>query len=732
MVFLPLLALSLGALVVPVRGGVTYPDCTNGPLKSNVVNSPGVSRLGLSAYQWWNEALHGVAHNRGITWGGQFNVATQFPQAITSSAAFDDPLIERIGIIISTEARAFANNGRAHLDFWTPNVNPFRDPRWGRGHETPGEDAFRNKKWAEAFIRGMQGTESTHRVVATCKHYAAYDLENSGSTTRFNFNAKVSTQDLAEYYLPPFQQCARDSKVGSIMCSYNAVNGVPACADPYLMDTILRKHWNWTDQNQYIVSDCDAVYYLGNANGGHRYKSSYAAAIGASLEAGCDNMCWATGGTTPDPSSAFNSRQFGQATLDKAMLRQMQGLVKAGYFDGPSSLYRNLGAGDVNTQAARDTALLAAEEGIVLLKNDGILPISMTGSNSQVAMIGFWANAADKMLGGYSGSPPFNHDPVTVARSMGINVNYVNGPLTQSNADTSAAVNAAQKSNVVIYFGGIDNTVEKESQDRTSIAWPAGQLTMIQRLAGLGKPVIVVRMGTHLDDTPLLSLSNVKAILWAGYPGQDGGTAVMNIIAGLTSPAGRLPVTVYPSSYTNLAPYTNMALRPSASYPGRTYRWFKDAVFPFGHGLHYTEFSVSVRDFPATLSISDLLASCKGAAVYQDLCPFQSLSISVTNTGSRASDYVALGFLAGAFGPAPYPIKTLATYKRLFDIQPGQTRTAELNWKLESLTRVDQNGNRVLYPGTYTLLLDQPTLANVTFTLTGEEVVLDKWPQPPT
>lgn len=693
-------------------------------------NSPGVSRLGLSAYQWWNEALHGVAHNRGITWGGQFSAATQFPQAITSSAAFDDPLIERIGVIISTEARAFANNGRAHLDFWTPNVNPFRDPRWGRGHETAGEDAFRNKKWAEAFVKGMQGTESTHRVIATCKHYAAYDLENSGSTTRFNFDAKVSTQDLAEYYLPPFQQCARDSKVGSIMCSYNAVNGVPACASPYLMDTILRKHWNWTDQNQYVVSDCDAVYYLGNANGGHRYKSSYAAAIGASLEAGCDNMCWATGGTTPDPASAFNSRQFTQATLDKAMLRQMQGLVRAGYLDGPNSLYRNLTAADVNTQVARDTALKAAEEGIVLLKNDNILPLALNSSNTQIAMIGFWANTADKMLGGYSGSPPFNHDPVTAARSMGITVNYVNGPLTQTTADTSAAVSAAQKSSVVIFFGGIDNTVEKESQDRTSIAWPSGQLTMIQRLAQTGKPVIVVRMGTHVDDTPLLSIPNVKAILWAGYPGQDGGTAVMNIISGLTSPAGRLPITVYPSSYTNQAPYTNMALRPSSSYPGRTYRWYKDAVFPFGHGLHYTDFSVAPQDFPPAFSIADLLASCKGFVAYLELCPFPSVSVSVTNTGSRASDYVVLGFLAGEFGPAPRPIKSLATYKRVFDVQPGKTRTAELDWKLESLARVDDKGNRVLYPGTYTLLLDQPTLTNITFTLTGEETVLDQWPQP--
>ena len=673
-----------------------------------------------------------MAHNRGISWGGQFSAATQFPQAITTGAAFDDALVEQIGTAISTEARAFANNGRAHLDFWTPDVNPFRDPRWGRGHETPGEDSFLNKRWAAAFVKGIQGPGPTHRVIATCKHYAAYDLENSGSTTRFNFNAKVSMQDLVEYYLPPFQQCARDSKVGSIMCSYNAVNGVPACANEYLLDTVLRKHWNWTDENQYVVSDCDAVYYLGNANGGHRYKSNYAAAIGASLEAGCDNMCWATDGTQPNPSSAFNSKTFNQQTLDRAMVRQYQGLVKAGYFDGPNGMYRKLGASDVNTPAAQALALRAAEEGIILLKNDNnFLPISLNGTNSPVAMIGFWANAADKMLGGYSGSPPFKHDPVAAAKALGITANFVSGPLTQSSADASAAVSAAQKSNVIIFFGGIDNTVEKESQDRTSIAWPAGQLSLLQRLAGLNKPIIVVKLGTHIDDTPLLSLPNIKTILWAGYPGQDGGTAVMNLITGLAAPAGRLPMTMYPSSFTSAAPFTNMALRPSGSYPGRTYRWYKTPVFPFGHGLHYTTFSIFTGVFPTTFSISDLLVSCKTAGVsYLDLCPFSSLPITVTNTGARASDYVALAFLSGEFGPAPYPIKTLAAYKRAFKVIPGASQAVMLDWNLGSLARVDDKGNTVLYPGTYTVLLDQPTVANLTFTLTGTEVILDKWPQP--
>ena len=678
-----------------------------------------------------------MAHNRGITWAnsGSFSAATQFPQAITAAAAFDDALIEAVGAAIGTEARAFANAGRAHLDFWTPNVNPFRDPRWGRGHETPGEDALRARRFAGAFVRGMQGDggpggRGGHRVVATCKHYAGYDLEGGGSgTTRFNFDAKISMQDLAEYYLPPFQECARDAKVGSIMCSYNAVNGVPACANSYLMDTVLRKHWGWEDDNQYIVSDCDAVYYFGTASGGHRYKSSNAAAVGAAFEAGTDNICWATSGAQPDSAAAFSAKTFSQATLDRMMVRQYQGLVRAGYFDGAGGMYRKLGASDVNTPAARELALKTAEEGIVLLKNDGLLPLTtLTGAGNSVAMIGFWAAKADAMLGGYSGSPPFNHDPVTAAKQMGITVTSATGPLTQGSADTSAATAAARNAKVIIYFGGIDNTVEKESQDRSGIAWPAGQLSMIQKLAALEKPVIVVKLGSHVDDTPILSLPNVKAILWVGYPGQDGGTAVMNIITGAASPAGRLPMTMYPSGYASQAPITNMALRPSGSYPGRTYRWYDKAVFPFGHGLHYTNFSVAIGSFPTTFSIQEVMGLCK--MKYLDRCPFSALPITVTNTGQRTSDYVALGFLSGSYGPAPYPLKSLATYTRLFNITAGQSQTASLAWSVGNLARVDAKGNLVLYPGTYTVLIDQPTAANVTFTLTGTEMVLDEWPQP--
>jgi beta-D-xylosidase 4 len=224
-----------------------------------------------------------------------------------------------------------------------------------------------------------------------------------------------------------------------------------------------------------------------------------------------------------------------------------------------------------------------------------------------------------------------------------------------------------------------------------------------------------------------LDLPNVHAILWVGYPGQDGGTAVMNIIAGYTAPSGRLPITMYPTAYIDKAPMTNMNLRPSGSYPGRTYQWYKSPVLAFGYGLHYTRFSVAFGDFPGSFSIRDLLSGCKEQ--YLDLCPFAAVPILVENLGQRNSDYVALGFLTGEYGPSPDPIKVLATYKRVAKIDGGQRHGAELTWNVGNLARVDEKGNRILYPGTYQFLIDEPAIANITFTLTGRETILDKWPQ---
>lgn len=233
-----------------------------------------------------------ATNNPGVNFSmsGNFSYATSFPQPILMGAAFDDQLIYDVASVISTEARAFNNANRGGLDYWTPNINPFKDPRWGRGQETPGEDPFHLQSYVHSLINGLQGGQdpAIKKLIATCKHFAAYDMENWDGFDRNSFDAQVSTQDLSEYYVRPFQTCARDANVGSIMCSYNAVNGVPSCADPYLLQTVLREHWGWTSEEQYVTSDCDAIQ---NVYMPHDYVSSREQAVADTLNAGTDLDC---------------------------------------------------------------------------------------------------------------------------------------------------------------------------------------------------------------------------------------------------------------------------------------------------------------------------------------------------------------------------------------------------------------------------------------------------------
>ncbi|KAK1756734.1 beta-xylosidase [Echria macrotheca] len=719
-------------------------DCTKSPLKDNkvcdtsltptqraaalvsamtlnekIVNlvskSPGVSRLGLNCYNWWSEALHGVAGAPGIDFSGDFKTATSFPMPILTASAFDDDLVFKIASIIGKEARAFGNHGKSGLDYWTPNVNPFRDPRWGRGSETPGEDIARVNGYTEAFIRGMEGNKTQRQIIATCKHYAGYDLEAWGGVDRHSFDAKITLQELAEYYMPPFRVCARDMNVGSFMCSYNSVNGIPSCANKYLLQTILREHWNWTSSNNYITSDCEGV---ADISGGHKYARNLAAGTALAFNAGMDNSCEYSGGSS-DIKGAVNSGALTEATLNQALTRQYEGLVRAGYFDSTAAQYASLGATDVNTDPAKQLALQAVTDGVVMLKNDGTLPIK---AGVKVAMVGFWADDKSKLRGGYSGPPPYLVTPVQAATSLGITVNAVNG------SSTGPVTTAAKNSDVILYFGGLDTTAAAEGQDRTKITWPADQLALIQSLSAMGKPLVVIQMGDQVDNSALLQNKGVNSILWASWPGQEGGSGIMQLISGKKSPAGRLPVTQYPANYTTL-PMTDMNLRPSGSNPGRTYMWYPNAVQPFGYGLHYTTFAPSVGAFPSTLAIADLTASCKEQ--YLDKCPLPALPITVKNTGNATSDYVALAFVSSTdAGPAPHPIKQLAAYGRLRDIAAGATATASLQWTLANLARHDASGNMVLYPGTYTITVDEPTLATYKVTLTGAAATLDNWPAP--
>jgi beta-D-xylosidase 4 len=655
-------------------------------------------------------------------------------------AAFDDELINAVATVISTEARAFSNDGRAGLDFWTPNINPYKDPRWGRGQETPGEDPFHLSSYVHALIDGLQGgyDPKYKRIVATCKHFVGYDLENWNGNHRYQFDAQISSQDMVEYYMPPFQSCARDSNVGAFMCSYNAVNGVPTCADPYLLQTILREHWNWTSQEQWVTSDCDAIQ---NIFLPHGYSATREQAAADALNSGTDVNC---GTYSPDHlPAAFQQGLFNESTLDLALIRQYSSLIRLGYFDPPAEQpYRQLTFGDVNTPSSQALAYRAAVEGITLLKNDGLLPLQLSSSSS-IALIGDWANASTQMQGNYAGVAPYLHTPLYAAKQLNITVNYAQGPGGQGDPTTDHWLpvwEAASKSEIIIYIGGIDNSVELEDRDRVDIAWTGAQLDMVGQLAQYGKPMLVVQMGGgQIDSSPIKNNANISALLWGGYPGQDGGTAIFDIITGKAAPAGRLPITQYPSEYIHQVPMTDMSLRPGTNNPGRTYKWYTGCpIYEFGYGMHYTNFTASIpQSAPSeAYEIESLMASCaatvsNGAVTYPDLCPFASIPINISNTGSSTSDYSALAFLTGSFGPPPYPKKSLVAYKRLHNIIAGSSQTATLNLTMSSLSRVDESGNRILYPGEYALMIDTQPLTMVNFTITGQQAMLDEWPQPP-
>jgi beta-D-xylosidase 4 len=643
------------------------------------------------------------------------------------ASAFDDDLIERVGEVIGTEARAFGNMGYSGYDYWMPDVNPYRDPRWGRGAETAGEDVLRIKRFAASMVRGVEGPGPQRRIIATCKHYAGNDIEAWHNVTRHDFDARITTQDLAEYFLQPFQTCARDVNVGSIMCSYNAVNGVPSCASSYLLQAVLRDHWGWTADNNYVTSDCEAVADIAL---NHHYAPTNAAGTADAFNAGTDNSCEYEGSS--DIPGAWASGALNESTVDRALLRLYEGLVRTGYFDGATAEYATIGWSDVNTPAAQKLALQAAVDGIVLLKNDGTLPLNLA-AGSKVAMIGFWAADESKIQGGYSGTAPYLRTPVWAAKQLGYDVRTAPGPVLQTNSApdnwTTAALAVAEGANYILYFGGQDTSVAAEGLDRTSLDWPAAQLTLLDKLSGLGKPIVVVQLGDQLDNMPLLANKAVNAVMWTSWPGQEGGTAVVQLVSGAASPAGRLPVTQYPAAYTQLA-MTYMNLRPSGASPGRTYRWFPDAVQPFGYGLHYTRFKASFAGSDATYSVSDLVKACSDK--HRDRCPLPPLQVVVANTGSRTSDYVALAFVRSEAGPKPYPRKTLGAYGRARDVSAGQAVTLELAWTLGNLARHDAEGNTVLYPGSYTVVLDEPEQEDsFIITLTGCKAVLDRWPAPP-
>ncbi|CAF0892301.1 unnamed protein product [Adineta steineri] len=718
----------------------SFPDCKSGPLSTFpicdqslpsrvraadvvsrmttaekitqlVTTAAAIPRLGLPKFEWWSEALHGVAYSPGVAFGGDLPAASSFPMPINLGATFNLSLVHRIASIISNEARAFNNEGRAGLVFFTPNINIFRDPRWGRGQETPGEDPFLTSQYVYTLINGLQrGDDERYlKIAADCKHYAAYDLEDWNGTDRYHFDARVSDQDLIETYMPPFETCIRDAKVASIMCSYNAVNGVPSCANKFILETIARESYHL---DGFVVSDCGAVSTIMNA---HHYTSTVEDTVAVALHAGTDLNCGDF--YSKNTQTALDKKTIVEAEIDQALQRTFNVLVRLGYFDPPEQQpYRKLSKTDVDTEEARQLSLEAAQQSIVLLKNTNkALPFDINGlQNKKIALIGPTANATALMQGNYFGNAPFLISPLLgfelITQSHSINISYAIGCKITDGDESgfAAAIELAKSSDIVIFLGGIDQSVESEGHDRTSIALPDVQLRLIEQLEKVVRtPLhVVIMSGSSLDLSYISDSNECASLIWMGYAGQSGGLALANVMFGVYNPGGRLPITIYPESYVNAVSMFDMQMRPSSTNPGRTYKFYTGkAIFEFGDGLSYTTFDYSCSNdsLVSKFSIQSLMKNNyneKNVVGH----PYR---VNITNTGMVAGDDVVLAYVIPpqkTFNDQTPPLKKLFGFERVH-LNVHESTEVFFPFNMQSLLTVAHDGSKWLEPGFYRILI---------------------------
>ncbi|XWS25264.1 hypothetical protein CRYUN_Cryun27aG0054300 [Craigia yunnanensis] len=697
---------------------------------SQLVNSaPAIPRLGIPDYEWWSEALHGVAYLSSVSQGMRFNgtiqSATSFPQVILTVASFDAHLWYRIGQAIGIEARAIYNAGQATgMTFWAPNINIYRDPRWGRGQETPGEDPLVTGKYAVSYVRGIQGDSfeggklGEHlQASACCKHFTAYDLDNWKGVNRFVFNAKVTLQDLADTYQPPFQSCIQQGKASGIMCAYNRVNGVPNCADYNLLSKTARGQWSF---NGYITSDCDAVSIIHEEQG---YAKLPEDAVADVLKAGMDVNC----GTYLKnyTKSAVKKRKLPISEIDRALHNLFSVRMRLGLFNGNpvKQPFGNIGSDQVCSQKHKNLALEAACNGIVLLKNtDKLLPLSKIKTTS-LAVIGPNANSAKTLLGNYAGPPCKSVTPFQGLQSYVKDTRYHPGcsAVNCSSALTAQAVKIAKGADHVVLVMGLDQTQEREDHDRVDLVLPPTQQNLISSVARAAKnPVILVLLsGGPVDITFAKYDQHIGSILWSGYPGEAGGLALAKIIFGDHNPGGRLPVTWYPQSYIKV-PMTDMRMRPepSSGYPGRTYRFYQGPkVFEFGYGLSYSNYSyeflpVTQNKVYLNNQLSSQMVENSNPLRYKpvsemgtELCDKikYPVTVRVQNHGEMAGKHPLLLFVRQAKTGNGRPVKQLVAFQSV-NLNAGQR--ADIEFKLspcEHLRTANEDGLMVIEEGSHFL-----------------------------
>ena len=654
-----------------------------------VNEAPAIGRLGIPAYDWWSEGLHGV---------GRAGIATVFPQAIGLAAAFDEPFLRRVATAISDEARAkhqdFVRRGKRGryqgLTYFSPNVNLYRDPRWGRGQETYGEDPYLTGRLGVAFIEGMQGMEPGApppkylKLVATAKHFAVH---SGPEIERHRFDARVSEHDLRDSYLPQFEACVREGKVGAVMPAYNRVNGEPCAASPRLLETILRKEWGF---GGFVVSDCGAIDDIYRE---HRVASSAEEAAALAVRAGTDLNC---GGTYRALVGAVKRGLISEGEIDRAVGRLFAARFRLGMFDPPALVpWAQLPMSVVDSPAHRELAKIAAQKSLVLLENRGpVLPLA--AGVKGIAVVGPTADDEEVLLGNYNGKPSHT---VTIldgirakAQARGVAVRYAKGCgiASRSTSGIADAVEAIRGPGVGVavvvlglsprYEGEEKDSLLNPGGDRRDIALPGVQQRLLEAVVGVGKPTVLVLTGGGALGIEWAK-SHVPAILMAWYPGEEGGSAVADVLFGEANPAGRLPVTFY-RSIDQLPPFEDYRME------GRTYRYFRgEPTYAFGFGRSFTTFRYG----------EVAIAPARGDAGTS----FQ-VSVAVENTGAREGDEVVQLYVAREGGGAGVPIRWLAGFRRLA-LAPGQKEKVTFALDARALSVVAADGRRVVEPGAFTI-----------------------------
>ncbi len=673
--------------------------------------APAIDRLGIKAYNYWNEALHGVA---------RAGVATVFPQSIGLAATFDEDFIEKVADCISTEGRAKFNMQQEYgdtdiykgLTFWSPNVNIFRDPRWGRGHETFGEDPYLTSRLGIRFINGIQGHDKKYLKAAACaKHFAVH---SGPEDERHSFNAIASKKDMRETYLPAFKACVKDADVEVVMGAYNRTNGEPCCGSKTLLVDILRKEWQFRG---HVTSDCWAIKDFHEY---HMVTNGPVESVALAMNNGCDLNC---GNINGNLIKACEEGLITEEVIEQSVARLYTTRMKLGLFDDPEHVpFSNITYDVVDCKEHRLLNLEAAQKSICLLKNtDNILPLDKNAlktvgvigpnANNRRALVGNYEGTASEYITVLEGIKEYLGDDVRVMYSEGCHLckDRVSG-LAAANDRIAEARAVAKASDVVIACFGLDPSLEGEegdegnefaSGDKPNINLPGIQSEVLKTIYETGTPVILVLLsGSALAVT--WEDEHLPAIIQGWYPGAQGGRAIADILFGNANPEGKLPVTFYRTT-EELPDFKDYSMK------GRTYRYMEnEALYPFGYGLSYSDYE-----------ISDVSVDNDKLSVDTDI----TVTASITNKGGRAGAETVQVYVKYIGEDAPNC--QLKGLKKVM-LNSGETKTVSITLTPDSFGLYNEDGIKILNSGDYEIYVGTAQPDSRSIALTGKTPVCIK------